>query len=49
METFVTDLSKHWDIADVNDRLANPAGEVRVRGFHLEPTHVRDGGSKLQT
>ncbi len=24
VETFVTDLSKRWDIADVYDRLANP-------------------------
>jgi hypothetical protein len=24
VETFVTDLSKHWDIADVYDRMANP-------------------------
>lgn len=24
VETFVTDLSKHWDIADVHDRLTEP-------------------------
>jgi len=27
VETFVTDLSKRWDIADVYDRLANPFTE----------------------
>ena len=114
VETFVTDLSKRWDIADVHDRLesrfieqantpqaqqllhqfkqmgalksvhdlelrsynANNIGRtgnfsfkgtfengealvnvtivkkdraVRVLGFYLEATHMRDGVSKLQT
>jgi hypothetical protein len=114
VETFVTDLSKHWDIADVYDRMANPFieqaatpqaqqllhqfkqlgaltsvhdlelrnyysnnngriglfsfkgtfengegvvnvtivkkdGAVRVLGFYLKATHMRDGASKLQT
>jgi hypothetical protein len=114
VETYVTDLSKRWDIADVHDRLENPFieqastpqaqqllhqfkqlgalksvhdielrsynannngrtgnfsfkgtfengeavvnvtivkknGAVRVLGFYLKPTHMRDGVSKLQT
>lgn len=114
VETFVTDLSKRWDIADVYGRMANPFieqaatpqaqqllhqfkqlgmlqsvhdlelrsyysnnngrtglfsfkgtfengegvvnvtivkkdGAVRVLGFYLKATHMRDGGSKLQT
>ena len=114
VETFVTDLSKRWDIADVYDRMANPFieqvstpqaqqllhqfkqpgaltsihdvelqsynsnnnvrtglfsfkgtfengeaviniaivkkdGAVRVLGFYLRGTHMRDGGSKLRT
>jgi hypothetical protein len=114
VETFVTDLSKRWDIADVYDRLANPFieqtstpqaqqllhqfkqlgalksvhdlglrsynannngrtglfsftgtfengeavvsvtivkkdGAVRVLGFYLKATHMREGVSKFQT
>jgi hypothetical protein len=114
VETFVTDLSKRWDVADVYDRMANPFieqvstpqarqllhqfkrlgaltsvhdlelrrynsnnngrtglfsfkgtfengeavmnitivkkdGAVRVVGFYLKATHMREGGSKLQT
>ena len=114
VETFVTDLSKRWDPADVCDRMANTFieqtgtpqaqqllhqfkqlgalksvrdlelrsysvntngqtgvlsfkgtfengegiinitivkkdGAVRVLGFYLNATHMRDGGSRLQT
>lgn len=114
VETFVTDLSKRWDIADVHDRMANPFieetstpqaqhllhqfkqlgmlksmhdlelrsyysnnnertgifsfkgifengeavvnvtiakkdGAVRVLGFYLKATSMRDGALKLQT
>ena len=49
VEKFVTDLSKRWDTADVNDRMTivKKDGAVHVIGFFLKATHV-GGASKIQ-